>query len=98
MIFFPLHYNEIHEKKFSSLDIVELQVKRCGWKLCVVTVGKTSFSAISSAELFLLNDLLLSAVGLTGLPVLELFTFKKKLFTLFAIADSSFSVLFLLPV
>ena len=34
--------------------------------LCAVTDGKTSFSTLSSAELFLLNDLFLSTVGLTG--------------------------------
>ena len=47
--------------------------------LCAVTDGKTLlFSALSSAELFLLNDLLLSLVGLTGLSVLKLFTLKTK--------------------
>ena len=35
--------------------------------LYAVTDGKTSFSALSSAELFLLGDLILSTVGLTGL-------------------------------
>ena len=57
------------------------------------------FSALSSAELFLLNnDLLVSTAGLTDLLVLELFTLKAKFFfTLFAIADSSFSVLFFAP-
>ena len=45
--------------------------------LCKVTDGKTSFSALSSAELFLLNDLLLSTVGLTGLSVLVLFALKR---------------------
>ena len=44
------------------------------YNLCVVTDGKISFSTLSSAELFLLNDLLLSTVELTVLPVLELFT------------------------
>ena len=59
--------------------------------LCAVTDGKTSCSSLSSAVLFLLKDLLLSTVGLTGLSVLELFTLKTKfLFTLFYIADSSF--------
>ena len=48
--------------------------------LCGVTDGKTSFSALSSAELFLLDDLILSTVGLTGLSVLELFTLKTKFF------------------
>ena len=48
--------------------------------LCAVTDGKTSFSALSSAELFLLDDLILSTVGLTGLSVLELFTLKTKFF------------------
>ena len=43
--------------------------------LCVVTDRRTSFSALSWAELFLLNDLLLSTFGLIGLSVLELFTF-----------------------
>ena len=48
--------------------------------LCAVTDGKTSFSALSSAELFLLGDLILSTVGLTGLSVLELFPLKTKFF------------------
>ena len=51
--------------------------------LCTVTDGKTSFSAFSSAEIFLLNDLLLSAVGLRSLSVLELFTLKTKFFYTF---------------
>ena len=48
--------------------------------LCTVTDGKTSFLAelFSSAELFVLNDLLVSTVGLTGLSVLELFTLTTK--------------------
>ena len=46
---------------------------------------KHHFQPFFSAELFLLSDLILSTVGLTGLPVLELFTLKTKfLFTLFA--------------
>ena len=66
--------------------------------LCAVTDGKTSCSSLSSAVLFLLKELLLSTVGLTGLSVLELFTLKMKfLFTLITITDSSFSVLFLVP-
>ena len=57
---------------------------------------KKSFLALSSAELFLLSDLILSTVGWTGLSVLELFTLKTKfLFPLFVIADSFFSVLIL---
>ena len=48
--------------------------------LYAVTDGKTSFSALYSAELFLLNDLLLSTVWLTGLSVLELFTLKTIFF------------------
>ena len=48
--------------------------------LCAVTDGKTSFSALSSAELFLLSDLILSTVRLTGLSVLEIFALKTKFF------------------
>ena len=68
--------------------------------LCALTDGKT-FSALSSAELFLLSELILSRAGLTGLSVLGLFTLKTKfLFTLFVIVDYSSSVcsvLFLVP-
>ena len=48
--------------------------------LCAVTDGKTSFSALSSAELFLLSDLILSTVRLTGLSVLEIFALKTNFF------------------
>ena len=65
--------------------------------LCAVTDGKTSFPVFSSAELFLLSDLILSSVGLAGLSVWAIYIKTKFLFTLFAIADSSFSVLFLPP-
>ena len=37
--------------------------------LCAVTDGKTSFSVLSSAKLFLRSDLILSTDGLTGLSV-----------------------------
>ena len=85
----------LKEFKFSALIVTFLAF--CN--LCAVADGKASFSALSSAELFLPNELFISIVGLTGLPVLELFTLKTKfLFNLFAIADSSFSVLFLVPV
>ena len=57
---------------------------------CAVTEGKTSSSALSSAELLSLNNLLSSTFGLTGLSVF--FSFYP-----FSIADSSFSVLFLAP-
>ena len=60
--------------------------------ICAVTDRKTSFWALSSAELFLLNDLLLSTVGLADLSVFELFTLKT-IFDPFVIADSSLSVL-----
>ena len=64
--------------------------------LCAVTDGKTSSSALSSADLFLISGLILSTVGLTGLSVLELITLKTKfLFTPFVIADYSFSFFFL---
>ena len=84
----------LKEFRFSALIVTFLTF--CN--LWAVTDGKASFSALSSTELFLLSDLILSTVGLTDLSVLELFTLRTKfLFTLFAIADSSFSVYFIHP-
>ena len=50
--------------------------------LCAVTNGNISFLTLTSAELFLLIDLILS-VGLTSLSVLELFTFVYHFLVLF---------------
>ena len=86
-------------KEFTFSALIKTSLAFC--YLCAVTDVFPSvfpFLTLYSAELFLLNGLLLSTVGLTGLSVLELFTLKTKfLFTLFAIADSSFPILFLVP-
>ena len=62
--------------------------------LCAVTNGNISFLTLTSAELFLLIDLILS-VGLTSLSVLELFTLTTKF--VFILFVYHFSVLFLPP-
>ena len=62
--------------------------------LCAVTNGNISFLILTSAELFLLIDLILS-VGLTSLSVLELFTLIAKF--VFILFVYHFLVLFLPP-